>query len=228
MTILRERDSINNTKIQACLGVYCSGGNIYMDDVGGFGITTNLAGQINCHFIFNALNTLKYSVITGKTDACSLIDDIAAYMQYRIRAVCGFEMVLFSEEIRNMKSYINLEQARFSYVSAEYNLEDTDFTLPSMSVIFLVENAIHHGLLAKGDGGKVHIGSYRDNLFHCIEVCDNGTGIGEYKGQYPESSNNGIGNLAALAMRIESMAEGRLLVESVPGEGTRAVIKIPV
>lgn len=199
-----------------------------MDDVGGFGITTNLAGQINCHFIFNALNTLKYSVITGKTDACSLIDDIAAYMQYRIRAVCGFEMVLFSEEIRNMKSYINLEQARFSYVSAEYNLEDTDFTLPSMSVIFLVENAIHHGLLAKGDGGKVHIGSYRDNLFHCIEVCDNGTGIGEYKGQYPESSNNGIGNLAALAMRIESMAEGRLLVESVPGEGTRAVIKIPV
>lgn len=199
-----------------------------MDDVGGFGITTNLAGQINCHFIFNALNTLKYSVITGKPDACSLIDDIAAYMQYRIRAVCGFEMVLFSEEIRNMKSYINLEQARFSYVSAEYNLEDTDFTLPSMSVIFLVENAIHHGLLAKGDGGKVHIGSYRDNLFHCIEVCDNGTGIGEYKGQYPESSNNGIGNLAALAMRIESMAEGRLLVESVPGEGTRAVIKIPV
>lgn len=199
-----------------------------MDDVGGFGITTNLAGQINCHFIFNALNTLKYSVITGKPDACSLIDDIAAYMQYRIRAVCGFEMVLFSEEIRNMKSYINLEQARFSYVSAEYNLEDTDFTLPSMSVIFLVENAIHHGLLAKRDGGKVHIGSYRDNLFHCIEVCDNGTGIGEYKGQYPESSNNGIGNLAALAMRIESMAEGRLLVESVPGEGTRAVIKIPV
>lgn len=107
-----------------------------MDDIGECGITTDLAGQINCHFIFNALNTLKYSVIMGKPDACCLIDDIAAYMQYRIRAVCGFEMVLLDEEIRNMKSYINLEQARFSYVHAEYNLEDTDFTLPSMSVIF--------------------------------------------------------------------------------------------
>ena len=199
-----------------------------MDDIGECGITTDLAGQINCHFIFNALNTLKYSVIMGKPDACCLIDDIAAYMQYRRRAVCGFEMVLLDEEIRNMKSYINLEQARFSYVHAEYNLEDTDFTLPSMSVIFLVENAIHHGLLAKGDGGKVQIKSYKDNMFYYAEVCDNGTGIEKFNGKYPKSSNNGIGNLAALAMRIESMAGGSLLVESVPGEGTRAVIKIPV
>lgn len=199
-----------------------------MDDIEKRGITTDLAGQINCHFIFNALNTLKYSVIMGKPDACSLIDDIAAYIQYRIRAVCGFEMVLLSEEIQNMKSYINLEQARFSYVHVEYNLEDTDFTLPSMSVIFLVENAIHHGLLAKGNGGKVHIKSYSDKLFHYAEVCDNGTGIREYKGQYPESSNNGIGNLAALAMRIKSMAGGSLLIESVLGEGTKTVIKIPI
>lgn len=199
-----------------------------MDDMEGCGITTDLAGQINCHFIFNALNTLKYSVITGKPDASSLIDDIAAYMQYRIRAVCGFEMVFLSEEIRYMKSYINLEQARFSYVHAKYNLEDTDFTLPSMSVIFLVENAIHHGLLGKGNGGEVQIRSYRDNLFHYAEVCDDGAGIGGYMGKYPESSNNGIGNLAALAVRIESMAGGSLLIESVPGKGTKAVIKIPV
>lgn len=199
-----------------------------MNDSGGYSITTDLAGKINCHFIFNALNTLKCSVIMGKPDASSLIDDIAAYMQYRIRAVCGFEMVFLSEEIRNMKSYVNLEQARFSYVHAEYNLEDTDFTLPSMSVIFLVENAIHHGLLVKRNGGKVQIKSYRDNLFHYAEVCDNGAGIGKYMGRYPESSNNGIGNLAALAMRIENMAGGSLLIESVPGEGTRAVIKIPV
>ncbi|MFG6329520.1 MAG: histidine kinase [Lachnospiraceae bacterium] len=199
-----------------------------MDDAGERSGTADLAEQINCHFIFNALNTLKYSVITDKPGACSLIDDIAAYMQYRIRAVCGFEMVFLSEEIRNTESYINLEQARFSYVSAEYNLDDTDFTLPSMSVIFLVENAIHHGLLAKKNGGKVHIKSYRDSQFHYAEVCDNGTGIGEYNSKYPESSNNGIGNLAALAMRIESMAGGSLLVESVSGEGTRAVIKIPI
>ncbi len=77
-----------------------------MDDAGERSGTADLAEQINCHFIFNALNTLKYSVITDKPGACSLIDDIAAYMQYRIRAVCGFEMVFLSEEIRNTVSYI--------------------------------------------------------------------------------------------------------------------------
>lgn len=203
-------------------------GSYICNDGTGYRETTGIADGLNCHFIFNAFNTLKYSVISGKSGTCGMIDDLAGYMRYRIEVMCGFERVPFREEIKHVKSYINLEMARFSRVNAEYNLEDTDFTLPSMSVIFLVENAIHHGLLAKGDGGKVHIKSYRDNLFHYAEVCDNGTGIGEYKGKYPESSNNGIGNLAALAMRIESMAGGSLLVESVPGEGTRAVIKIPV
>lgn len=199
-----------------------------MDNPEVCGLSTDLAGLINCHFIFNALNTLKHSVITGNPGACGLIDDIAAYMRYRIRSVSGFEMVFLDEEIRYMKSYINLEQARFSHVHAEYNLEDTDFTLPSMSVIFLVENAIHHGILAKKDGGKLQVNTYRDGLYHYAEVCDNGTGIEEYNGRYPESSNNGIGNLAALAVRIENMAGGSLLIESVEGEGTTAVIKIPV
>lgn len=190
--------------------------------------TKDLAEQINCHFIFNALNTLKYSVITNSPCTCGLIDDIAAYMRYRIRAVYGFEMVFLSEEIQYMKSYINLEKARFSYVHTEYNLEDTDFTLPSMSVIFLVENAIHHGILNKKAEGKLQVNSYHDSLYHYIEVCDNGIGIEEYKGRYPESSNKGIGNLYSLAMRIEGMAAGSLSIESVPGKGTKAIIKIPV
>ena len=198
-----------------------------MDNTEVCGSSTDLAGLINCHFIFNALNTLKYSVITDNPGTCGLIDDIAAYMRYRIRAVYGFEMVLLSEEIRYMKSYINLELARFSHIYAEYNLEDTDFTLPSMSVIFLVENAIHHGILAKKDGGKLQVKAYRDGLYNYVEVCDNGAGIKEYSGRDPESSNKGIGNLAALAERIERMKGGSLLIESVQGEGTRAVIKIP-
>lgn len=199
-----------------------------MDNLEESNVATDLAGQINCHFIFNALNTLKYSVITGSPGTCGLIDDIAAYMRYRIRAVYGFEMVFLSEEIRYMKSYINLEKARFSCIHTEYNLEDTDFTLPSMSVIFLVENAIHHGILAKKEGGKVQINSYHDNLYHYIEVYDNGNGIAGYNGKYPESSNKGIGNLYSLAMRIESMAAGSLLIDSMPGKGTKVIIKIPV
>lgn len=198
-----------------------------MDNTKICGGSTDLAGLINCHFIFNALNTLKYSVIKGNPGTCGLIDDIAAYMRYRIRAVYEFEMVFLSEEMRYMKSYINLEQARFSNVHAEYNLEDTDFTLPSMSVIFLVENAIHHGILARKGGGKLQVNTYMDSLYHYVEVCDNGAGIKEYNGRYPESSNNGIGNLAALALRIENMTGGSLLIESVQGEGTKAVIKIP-
>ena len=203
-------------------------GSYICNDSTGYRETTGIADGLNCHFIFNAFNTLKYSVISGKSGTCGMIDDLAGYMRYRIEVMCGFERVPFREEIKHVKSYINLEMARFSRVNAEYNLEDTDFTLPSMSVIFLVENAIHHGLLAKGDGGKVQIKSYKDNMFYYAEVCDNGTGIEKFNGKYPKSSNNGIGNLAALAMRIESMAGGSLLVESVPGEGTRAVIKIPV
>lgn len=200
-------------------------GSYICDDGAGYRQTASIADGLNCHFIFNAFNTLKYSVISGKSGTCGMIDDLAGYMRYRIDAMCGFERVPFREEIKYVKSYINLEMARFSRVNAEYNLEDTDFTLPSMSVIFLAENAIHHGILMKKEQGHVWINSYYLSGFHCIEVCDDGAGM-VYDGDYP-CNGKGIGNLPALGKRIEDMAGGMLVIKSQPGQGTRALIKIP-
>lgn len=200
-------------------------GSYICDDNAGCSQPTGIADGLNCHFIFNAFNTLKYSVISGKSGTCSMIDDLAGYMRYRIEVMCGFKKVSFREEIKYVKSYINLEMARFSRVNAEYNLEDTDFTLPSMSVIFLAENAIHHGILMKKGQGHVWINSYILYGFHCIEVCDDGAGM-EYEGEYP-CSGSGIGNLPALGKRIEEMSGGRLIIKSQPGKGTQALIKIP-
>lgn len=155
-----------------------------------------------------------------------MIDDIADYISYRIRAISGFEMVSFNEEVKHLESYARLEQARFSYVHTEYSLEDTDFALPSMSVIFLAGNAIHHGITRGHGKGILQVKSYFNSGFHCIEVCDDGVGVA-FEGKYPQSKNNGIGNLVALAKRIECMAGGSLEISSKPGKGTRAVVRIP-
>ena len=200
-------------------------GSYICNDSTGYRETTGIADGLNCHFIFNAFNTLKYSVISGKSGTCGMIDDLAGYMRYRIEVMCGFERVPFREEIKHVKSYINLEMARFSRVKAEYNLEDTDFTLPSMSVIFLAENAIHHGILMQKGRGHVWIKSYALSGFHFIEVCDDGAGM-EFEGDYP-CNGSGIGNLPALGKRIEDMTGGRLIIKSIPGQGTQALIKIP-
>jgi len=181
---------------------------------------------IDCHFIFNALNTIKYSVITGNYDTCSLIDNLADYMRYRINAVCSFEMVSFKEEIKHMKSYITLEQARFSCLHTEYNFKDTDFTLPSMSVIFLAENAIHHGILKRKGAGRLQVTSYAMEGFHCIEICDDGAGMGSNE-RYPDSPDNGPGSIISIAKRLETMADASLSFLETHGQGTKAVIKIP-
>ena len=46
------------------------------------------------------------------------------------------------------------------------------------------------------------------------------------KGDYP-CNGSGIGNLPALGKRIEDMTGGRLIIKSIPGQGTQALIKIP-
>lgn len=190
-------------------------------------LSENIWEQLNCHFIFNALNAIKCSIITGKDNSCDLINDIADYMRYRIRFISKVEMVSFDEELQHIESYINLEKARFSCLNIRSNIEDTNFALPAMSVIFLIENAIHHGVIKKDGEGIINIKTYRDKRSHCIEVCDNGTVVVTEDG-YPGESKDDIGNIGRLAKRIEVMTGGSLELISNFGKGTRALIRIPL
>lgn len=94
----------------------------------------------------------------------------------------------------------------------------------------LVKNCIEH----TDEGGNVRISAEQNNLFTCLTVEDNGSGIGEkdlphiferfYKAENASAQSVGIG--LSLAKQIISAHNGTLSVDSVLGEGTRFMLKL--
>lgn len=182
--------------------------------------------KLNTHFIFNALNSIKCAAISENYDpeeVCGLVNDIGAYMRYRIQTIKCCRCVPCSEEIRYLKSYINLEKSRYPGIKATYEINDTNFTIPSMTLIFLSENAIRHGFRNTDKKGNILISTWRTSRYHVIQICDDGVGFKEKD----INQGNGFGTLGYIKENIKNMCGGILNIESINRQGTSIEIKIP-
>lgn len=108
--------------------------------------TTALQAQMEPHFVFNALNTIASFIRTEPERARRLVLAFADHLRSRL-ARPG-ELVTLEEELRHVRSYLELEQARFGAqleVAVDASPEALEVRLPPLLVQPLVENAIKHG-----------------------------------------------------------------------------------
>ena len=180
--------------------------------------------QLNQHFIFNALNTIKCAVITDQRQACSLVDDFAKYLRYNLNIKEQSGVVSFRREMEQVRAYANIEMARFSKLNVEYDLREEDFYLPPMSIQPLVENAVIYGICSSREGGTVSIRSYLKEGYYQIEIADNGCG---FVPEQIQSQKTKTGSIENIRIRLEELTQGRLLVKSHRREGTRILLQIP-
>ena len=131
--------------------------------------------------------------------------------------------IRFSEEMKHVQYYVNIEQVRFPDMTIEYQLDSSEFALPAITVQPLVENAIKHGLMPLETGGKVLVHSYETDTHFCVEVVDNGAGF-DTNALIDKKQHIGLNNIRE---RLKAIVNGDLVVESTLGEGTKATIMIP-
>jgi two-component system LytT family sensor kinase len=108
--------------------------------------TTALQAQMEPHFVFNALNTIASFIRTDPERARSLVLAFADHL--RSRFARPGEFVTLEEELRHVRSYLELEQARFGSqlrVTIDVPKDALAVRLPPLVVQPLVENAIKHG-----------------------------------------------------------------------------------
>jgi two-component system, LytTR family, sensor histidine kinase LytS len=108
--------------------------------------TTALQAQMEPHFVFNALNTIAAFIRTEPERARRLVLAFADHLRSRL-ARPG-EFVTLEEELRHVRSYLELEQARFGAqleVTIDAGPDALGVRLPPLLVQPLVENAIKHG-----------------------------------------------------------------------------------
>ncbi|MGI6155542.1 MAG: sensor histidine kinase [Enterococcus lemanii] len=142
-----------------------------------------LASQINPHFLFNTLETIRMTAIkSGNTDVAFAIKLLAKSMRYTLE-VHGTKLTTLKRELDSIHVYIRIQRLRFgdrvnfsSKISNDIDLERT-FILPLL-IQPLVENAISHGLenITTNDG-EIHLIITKEGTNLIITVQDNGVGI---------------------------------------------------
>ncbi|GAA4400984.1 hypothetical protein GCM10023187_14720 [Nibrella viscosa] len=143
---------------------------------------TALRAQMNPHFIFNCLNSIKLYTLQNDPEQAS---DFLTKFARLIRLVLEnsrSEHVTLRNELEALQLYIELEAMRFKeklryqiHVSPE--VDPQYLRIPPLLLQPFVENAIWHGLMHKPEGGTVtvEVRQPQDNLLH-IEITDDGVG----------------------------------------------------
>lgn len=141
-----------------------------------------LQAQMNPHFVFNALNSIKRMILDADNDKASRYLSKFALM---IRMTLEHSKEIFvtlDENIEYIKAYLQMEQLRFDdsftyHLSVDENLDTAEVLIPSMMIQPLVENAIWHGLMHTEGEKKIRLAFCQcQNKITCT-VEDNGIGI---------------------------------------------------
>lgn len=201
---------------------------------------TALRAQINPHFLFNALNTIAALISEKPGEAEDTVQQLAGLFRYVLQTGSR-TFVPLEEEIRLVRQYLAIEQARFGdklEITEDWDESLMSIAVPAFAIQTLVENAVKHGIERKRRGGLVSLASRKlENGVIEIEVADTGAGIPALFLQpletadadhHQDSQFFGIG-LRNVADRLEQLY-GRsdlLDLSSSPHEGTIARLRLP-
>ena len=161
-----------------------------------------LRAQMNPHFIFNSMNSIKSLINKNENDAAaSYLTTFSKLIRTLFQNSDKREVSLY-EELETCKLYAQLEKMRFGdkvefVFDIDPSLDLKDIKVPALIIQPFIENAIWHGLVPKETGGKVTVVVQRTNdAVECI-IDDNGIGrelSKQYKAQYEAThESKGIG-----------------------------------
>lgn len=140
-----------------------------------------LRAQMNPHFLFNSLNSIRYYILKEDMDnASEYITKFSKLLRMILRNSRQNQISL-RDEVQTLTIYVDFEKMRFSD-SFEYSifidesLNQDEIQIQPMTIQPFVENAIWHGLMAKEGSRKLDIGIRKERNFMIITVEDNGVG----------------------------------------------------
>ncbi|MCR4643982.1 MAG: histidine kinase [Oscillospiraceae bacterium] len=183
-----------------------------------------MLSQIQPHFLFNALNTIRALYAKDPPLGEQTLEHFSTYLRQNLEALSQTELIPFERELEHTRLYTEIELHRFPEIRIQYQIGDTDFLIPTLTVQPLVENAIRHGVRGRKNG-LVTVTAMRDAQTCRITVEDNGAGFDPE--QLKDSEGTHIG-LQSVKERVEQMCHGTMTVKSERGAGTKITLLIPV
>ncbi|MGV3487588.1 MAG: cache domain-containing sensor histidine kinase [Tuberibacillus sp.] len=198
-----------------------------------------LRAQINPHFLYNTLETIRWiTKLNGLQAASDMTVALGEMFRYSLKS--GNRLVSLSEEITHIKHYLFIQQMRFNdkfEVTYHFNIAPDLVLVPSLVLQPLVENAILHGLEMKLDKGHLKIEAHQDENHLLIIIEDDGLGINkdilptllDEERAEDEVETNGIGlNNVHRRIRMRFGNPFGLVIHSQTDKGTTVTVRLPM
>lgn len=198
-----------------------------------------MASQINPHFLFNALESIRMKAHSrGQTDISQVVRLLGKMMRKNLEV--GNGRIALQSELETVSCYLIIQKFRYNdrlayelYVDPAANA----IQIPPLIIQPLVENCVIHGLENRMDGGMVRVDIRVENALLKVEVSDNGIGISaariaeirqmlDNKDDY-ETNNIGMRNIH-LRLQLTYGLECGLNLASQSGYGTQISFAIPL
>ena len=187
-----------------------------------------LRSHISPHFIYNALDTIRWMAVINKQDNIKMM---VSSLDKLMRYAADYETVLIrlSEELDIIKDYILIQKMRYSDIELIMELaEDTaDLLINKFILQTIVENSIVHGFRDYEVRGVIKISSSVSGNVLVLIVEDNGRGFNTSQRQEEGAPRTGIKSVNQRLL-LNYGSEFGVTVTSTPGAGTRVEIRLPV
>jgi two-component system, LytTR family, sensor kinase len=135
-----------------------------------------LEAQLNPHFLFNSLNTIRGMIVENAAVAQDMVTRLANILRYNLERE-KTSTVPLEREIEIVADFLAIESIRFDdrlRVRMEIQPAAAQAQVPSMLVQTLVENAIKHGIGSRAEGGEIVIRASVRNGALAMEVVNSG------------------------------------------------------
>jgi signal transduction histidine kinase len=186
----------------------------------------SLRNQIDPHFLFNTLATVRRLKETDHADGERLLGHLVRYLESTLQS--GRPRTTVGDEIGLVASYLAIVAVRMSgrlAVDIDVPEDLRRCACPPLTLSTLVENAVKHGIAPCADGGTITVRARRQGTL--LELCVEDTGAGMAA---PEATLGGSGiGLANTRARLRALHGGAasLGIEANVPRGVKATIRLP-
>jgi len=135
--------------------------------------------QINPHFLYNTLTSIIWMTNNNKkNEVINMVSSLSRL--FRISISKGKEIILVSEELEHVESYLIIQKIRYKdefIYEFEVDEKVKNLYMPKLLLQPLVENSIYHGIKGVESNGIIKIKAFTENGRLIVEVADNGNAV---------------------------------------------------
>lgn len=183
-----------------------------------------LHAQVNPHFLFNALNTLKAVIRRDSEQAGQLVQYLSTFFRKNLKRPS--EVVTLADEIEHVNAYLQIEKARFqSRLQVQLSVPPSlaHCQLPAFTLQPIVENAIKHGTSQHLGVGEITLRASREDRWLLLDIEDN---AGLYS---PKAASGGLGMTLVDKRLRAGFGDGcGITVTCEPEQFTRITLRLPL